>query len=181
MVICHCQQGKVIHASTSVKWTKKENDLVTPEPQPAPNRQGRELGPGQLGGGRSLLKPRGPRFKSHREGGLLTSTPHPLPPAQPSERGAANAPDLRVPEALQRPEAWTQCDKISPGCPCLPPCSGTRGRWMGFIRAGLFHYKLQSGGKKVRESRDILRSDSGQSWTSGEMRREGIWGWKRGE
>lgn len=68
MVICHRQQGKVIHASTSVKWTKKENGLVTPEPQPAPNRQGRELRPGQLGGGHSLLKPRGPGFKSHREG-----------------------------------------------------------------------------------------------------------------
>ena len=52
---------------------------------------------------------------------------------------------------------------------------------MGFIRAGVFPSKLQSGGKKARKSRDILGSDSGQSWTSGEMRREGIWEWKRGE
>ena len=94
-------------------------------------------------------------------------------PAWPSERGAANAPHLRVPKALPKPEAWIQCETVSPGCHFPPPCSGTRGRWMGLIRAVVFPSELQSGGKKARETRVVLESEAGQSWTSGGMRREG--------
>lgn len=92
----------------------------------------------------------------------------PVPsPAWPSERGAANAPDLRVPKALPRPEGVDPSVRMSAPGVISPTMFRHSGQMDGFNQSWSVSNELQSGGKKARESRDVLGSEAEQSWISG--------------